>query len=329
MSQTPPRSIRSGVAARRLNAARNGLYYLSIIGMVVCAVLSALTFVEVDNTLLLGAIPLAPWLFLASAVVFAGLQNKVLLVAITIAAVGVVTVASPGSASPSAECSVARNNSGGTVLYSHNVLFGTADPELVVAQAADAGADIILFQEATADFIERVSPLLDRHPHVVIDGYQAVFSRHEVSSNGRSFGSPDVLGLLDTTIEAPEGELRLINVHATPPHIPDGRDTQIEQFAFLADALDVDNSSIPTIAMGDFNATPFDTRYRSLVDDDVTDAHDAVGCGLGVTWSPTAGLGPALLGLDHALTTGVEVEAFEIYDYAKSDHKGIAVLVQP
>lgn len=313
---------------RAIHAATNLIHRLSVVGVVLFGFLSLATFVEFDNTLLLGVVPLAPWLFLASALVFALLKNRVLVLAIGIAASGVIALSSPGSALPGANCSVVEGASGtSTVVYSHNVLFGRADADEVASQIADVAADIVLLQEAVPSFMERITPLLEDYPHVMADGYQAVFSRFEISDTDRAFDDRNVLGLLDTRIETSEGPLRVINVHATPPHIPGGRDEQVEQFASLRAAFAIDDAELPVLAMGDFNATPFDSRYRSLAADGVVDAHDAVGCGIGVSWSPLQGFGPALLGLDHALSSGAEAEVFEILDYAGSDHKGIAVAI--
>ena len=306
---------------------REQLRNLGVAGLVVLALLSALRFVEIDLFLLLAMTALAPWFFLALAIVVAGLTNWKALLVVLLGAAALVVVSVPGPVPPRTGCEVVGVvDTNEVVVYSHNTLFGSANPEKVAEQIARVEADIVFLQEADLSYSDQLAPFLDDYPHREQHGRQAVFSRWEVANAERFFTSQSgTPGILDMTVRAPVADLRLINVHASPPHIPVGRSAQREHFELLTE---IDGPK-PHLAMGDFNADPSDALFRSTVDrGGFVDAQQEVGCGFGVTWSPLKGLGPALLGLDHALVSeGATVEAFEILDYAGSDHKGIAVRV--
>ena len=300
---------------------------LGVVGLGLLAFLSVMRFVEIDFFLLLAMTALAPWAFLGLAIVVAGLTDWKALLVVVVAAGALVVVSIPGPVPPRTDCEVSGSNAlNEIVVYSHNTLFGTADPTELAEQVSAVEADIILLQEADAGFEQRLAALLDDYPHRAQLGLQAVLSRWELTDVERALPSQsDTQSLVGATVQAPGGDVRLINVHAAPPHIPGGRASQRVQFDGIAEI----ESPIPVLAMGDFNADPSDAFYRSFVErGGFVDAHQAVGCGFGVTWSPLPGVGPALLGLDHALVSkDFTVEAFQVLDYAGSDHKGIAVRV--
>ncbi len=309
----------------------------SILGVVLCVVLSALRYVSFDNVFLLGLVPVAPWFLLISALVLGATLSPRVLLATAIGSLVVVGLAMPGAAFPRTGCVIERENTAAPtdentiVVYSQNVLFGAADPEEVVAQVVAVDADVVVFQEAVTGFVDRISPRLVDHPHVVTVGNQTVASRWPINTAERLLFETDTHGLLDTTIDAPRGEVRLINVHATPPQVPAGRELQKRQFDFLAQVV-VDAGEMPVIAMGDFNATRADRSFRALFNSnggnsDAVDAHRTAGCGFGVTWTPFPGLGPSWIGIDHAVISGADVETFVVLDYAGSDHKATAVEV--
>ena len=300
-----------------------------------------LRYTNFNGTFFLGLVPLAPWLFLISLILVAVLAPTRVFLGALLAVCSAVVVALPGTVVPRTGCYVdgaQLDEARSAVVYSQNTLFGAASPEDMVAQIAEVDADIIVLQESVPDFIERFIPLVPEYSHVEEDGFQVILSRWEIEDIERvTFALPDdepvigtpTHGILDARIAAPWGDLRLINVHATPPQVPNGRQLQLRQFDFLEDAFDAENQnpSIPVIAIGDYNATPADSRYRAVREGAGIDAHQAVGCGFGVSWSPFPGVGPSLISIDHAVISGADVEAYEVLDYVGSDHKAIAVSV--
>ncbi len=302
----------------------------SLVVVVLSFVLAALRFVDVDQRILLGLVPVAPWIFLASSIVAAGLRTGRAFVVVVIASAVGVLLAMPGPVLPRTGCTTSGAiDDNDVVVYSHNAKVGRADAEMIAAQIASIDADIVVIQEAESEFIDRFAPLLDEHPHLTQVGWLAIFSRWEFGEDLTP--RPEIVGALNAVVETPAGALRVVNVHSPWPLKPGGRDVQVQQFALLSNVL-LENEAMPVVAIGDYNATPSDARYRSLASADpvcgeIVDAHREVGCGFGVTWAPVSGLRPSLLSIDHALVSGATVEGFEILDYAGADHKGIAVHV--
>lgn len=293
--------------------------------------LAALRFVEVDQRILLGLVPVAPWALVASALVAALLHSGQAFAGVAAVSVIAVGLAMPGTVLPRTGCSVqGQTVQGDVVIYSHNVLFGSADEQAILAQIESVDADVVVLQEADAEFVESIGLLLDEYPHRIQRGWQVTFSRWEFAADQQATES-DIVGALQVVVNTPAGPLRVVNVHSPWPLKPGGRDVQIQQFDLLSDVL-THNEAMPVVAIGDFNSTPSDARYRALASGDsargeIADAHRTAGCGFGVGWSPLPGVGPAVLSIDHTVVSGAQVESYEVLDYAGGDHKGIAVHV--
>ncbi len=323
-------SFQSG-AQLPLQFVKQIMFGVSLAFAVVSAGLTALRFVEVDQRLFLGLVPVAPWIFLLSVLVAAALHSRTLVGCVGVASVVAVAVAMPGTVLPRTGCSVPLDGvDNGIVLYSHNVQVSRGDQDALVAQIESVNADIVVLQEADAEFVESLGSGLANYPHRVQRGWQAIFSRWDVllEDDGQAF---DIVGALAVAVDTPAGQLRVVNVHSPWPLKPGGRDVQIQQFEQLGEIL-AENEAMAIVALGDFNATSADVRYRTLASGEsargqIVDAHREVGCGFGVGWSPNPGIGPALLGIDHAVVSGAHVESYEVLGYAGGDHKGIAVQI--
>lgn len=287
-----------------------------------------LRFVTLSNPFLIAIAALAPW-FLALGVVLTAFlfDKKFGAVALVVVVLGTV-IALPGAFLPRGGCDVDDTRTDGDiVIASQNVLFGLASPAEVAGQLSAVGPDIILLQEAEPGFVDQVVDGLDgQFEHRVQSDFQVILSQYPLTEgSGPDIDQSNVHTLLAATVATPAGELSLVNVHAAAPHVRGERPTQIAQFEFLAEQ----SQQAGLVAMGDFNSVNADRAFRTLLaDGGLVNAHSEVGCGFGVTWSPFRSLGPALLGLDHAVVgDGWEVEAFEVLGNAGSDHKGIAVRI--
>lgn len=301
---------------------------VSLAGAAVSAGLTVLRFIELDQRLLLGLVPIAPWIFVAFALLSASLYSRAVLAGAGVVSIAAVLAALPGPVLPRSGCNTFEaTGDRDVVVYSHNVFVSGADQQTIVAQIESVNADIVVLQEADSEFVESLALPFDEYPHRSQEGGQVTFSRWEFASDDEV--AVDIVGALDVSVDSPAGLLRVINVHSPWPLKPGGRDTQVQQFELLSEAL-ADNDAMPIVAIGDFNATPSDARYRSLASGDsargpIVDAHREAGCGFGVGWSPIPGVVPALLSIDHAIVAGASVENFQVLDYAGGDHKGIAV----
>ena len=328
-ARVPPTS---GNAAVPSGLVRRFILRVSPVAIGLSLVLTCLRFVEFDLWILLGLVPIAPWVFLAVSITTAAFYDRRAFVVVLIGSGLAVLLAMPGALMPRTGCTTANATAeNDVVVYSHNAKFGGANPDAIAAQIELLNADVVVIQEGVPDFIERFAPLLDEHPHFIQRGLLSVFSRWEFADDGGAVDAPDIVGALATVVDTPAGPIRVVNVHSPWPLLPGGRDVQIGQFELLSRVL-YENEAMPVVAIGDYNATPADARYRSLASADpargeIVDAHRVAGCGFGVTWTPLSGFRPSLLSLDHAIVSGASVEGFEILDSAGGDHKGIAVHV--
>ena len=298
---------------------------LSFVGLVGAIAVALLRFTNVEQSLLFGLVPIAPAVALGFLVLYGLLRDAVLFVLTLVMAVVIAGLWLPGTTIPRRGCTIESELAvESLVVMSHNLLIGNGEIDAVTEQIEMVKPGVLLLQEAGVDFTtELLSRIEADYPHVVWERGQVIASRWLLSD-------PNVVSLAGTskplilaTVEWPGGSFRIANFHANPPFTSELRASQRVQFTELQTAAYDDIE----LLMGDFNAPSSDKQYRALRSG-YKDAHRSVGCGLGTTWS-AFGRGPAILSIDHALTRGRVVPmSFEIFDYAGSDHKAIAVRVQ-
>ncbi len=285
-----------------------------------------LRYVAVDHPVLLLGAAIAPWGFVLSATAAAALQGRIHVLVVGFLSAALIGFALPGTVLPSTGCAV-QPDSQYTTVYSHNVLFGAADPAEIAPQAASVGADVIVLQEANRAFTDRVHDAVAEGWSLVHVGHLAVLSRFELSDAVQRPPSTSVHALLAVEVETPHGSLPLLNVHTIPPHVPGARPTQRAQFVEIGQWGEATGG----LALGDFNATTADRRLLAAVErGGYADSHEIAGCGVGATWSPAPSRVPAILRLDRAyVSRDWAIESYEVLGYAGSDHKAIAVQVRP
>lgn len=313
---TPPGGLR-----RLRIATRN----LAVLATAVFASLTAARFVDFDNLLLLGLVAVVP-LLLAMSVLAVGFLSGRRFAVVSLALVVLVSVlALPGTVVPRVGCTVgASPGNEAVIVMSHNVFLSNSDPAALLAQIERVNPDVLLLQESSGQlFDELYVDLSRRYEHVLSSGLQFVVSRWELSDRfeaGTSSG-----GALVASVDTPRGLIRIANVHPSAPTTLDRRANQRLEYQQMRQWRE---SESVDVVMGDFNAGASHAIYRSVVSDGYVDAHREAGCGTGLTWSPNVERIPAALSLDHALVNQrLSVEAFQVLDFAGSDHKAIAVEV--
>jgi endonuclease/exonuclease/phosphatase (EEP) superfamily protein YafD len=209
-----------------------------------------------------------------------------------------------------------------------NLLFSNPRVDEVANAIANLDADVITFSEFTAEHRDTLlaSAIADEYPYQInrdglYAGGMAVWSRLPISEGD----SPDTTNrTIDATIDGPDGTVRIMAVHPpTPIHDLARWQQEIEGIGEAADA-----ASLPTLAIGDFNASYWHPVFRELLDRGLTDAHIAVGQGWSTSW-PTDEPFPPFVRLDHAVTNaGLVSTAVEDFDVPGSDHVGFVVTVR-
>jgi endonuclease/exonuclease/phosphatase (EEP) superfamily protein YafD len=197
---------------------------------------------------------------------------------------------------------------------------------------ADA-ADVVVVQELTPQHADglRAAGLLDAMPHHVLDpqpGYHGsgLYARWPIT-DAEVF---DVygMGMAAATVHGPVGAVQVVAVHVINP----ARDAMMPVWQAQLDWLaeHIRRSDLPVVLAGDYNATMDHRGLRVLSAAGLTDAHDAAGRGLGLTWPRRsyrgAGRWPALpvMRLDHVFVPpALGVRAVRTATSAGSDHRRV------
>lgn len=229
-------------------------------------------------------------------------------------------VIAPGQPSPAPDASEIR-------VAAVNLLFSNP----VVGDAADdlveIDPDVIVFSEYTLEHQRTLlaHPLAERYAHQLNrDGRfargMAVWSKFPIGDveppgeNSRT---------VETTLNGPDGTMRLFSVHPPTP-IFDFASWTHELSRIGRHAADAEE---PVLVVGDFNASYWHPIFRDLLDRGLVDAHMAHGAGWSTSW-PTDETIPPFVRLDHALTgNGLVSTGVEDFRVPGSDHAGLVVTV--
>jgi endonuclease/exonuclease/phosphatase (EEP) superfamily protein YafD len=196
----------------------------------------------------------------------------------------------------------------------------------VVDRLAALDADVIGFSEYTEAHaaILLASDLADAYPYrrEYASGYAsgaALWSRYPFEeTDGPGTASFSVSAVLDV-----DGtEVRVLTVHTrTPLFNRGGWERDMARIAATVRATD-----LPTIVVGDFNASYWHPQFRAMLDDGgLREAHHERGAGWRATW-PSDRWFPPLFRLDHALVNdGVAVRDADDFGVPGSDHDGVIV----
>lgn len=208
-----------------------------------------------------------------------------------------------------------------------NVLHSNASPDQAVADILATDADVIAFSEIT-DTIHRHA---ERHPNAENWPHRV----HDLRDGPRGIALWSKTPLADATIEPMhdchaviaviDGDVRVqvLAIHPMAPVSPQKTRDWGPSLATIGRHL-VD-SALPTVAIGDYNATHWHPPMRRLYRQGVHSAHLRVGRFLSATFPVGRRLRPFVL-LDHALvTTDVQVHELTHLEVTGSDHRGIVV----
>ncbi len=191
--------------------------------------------------------------------------------------------------------------------------------------AAELDADVISVQELTPVLAARLdAELRASRPHAVLVA--------GLGFNGSRIYS--ALPLEDLTAEPLPGSFALpqaavavsgappvvlSDVHTPPPTGPDATALWSDDLGALPGAADAPLR----ILAGYFNATLDQAELRKLIERGYTDAADAQGAGLSMTWPSDRRL-PPLVAIDHVLADErIEIVAASVHDLPGSDHRAL------
>ena len=244
-----------------------------------------------------------------------------LLGVVGLALVAPVVFADGPAAAPGAE---------GVEVVSVNLLYTNPDVDAVADLLVDRDADVVVFTEYTEEHHARLvdSALALGYTHRLVRPGPgalgvAVWSRLELDARA---GPPTVNHSVDVLVDGPDGAFRLLGVH-TPTPVYDFH-PWLDDLSTIEEAAGA-APSLPTLVIGDFNASYWHPAFRQILDVGFTDAHIAAGEAFSGSW-PAGGAVPAFVRLDHALTGfGLVSTSVDDFPIPGSDHTGFEVTVAP
>lgn len=237
-------------------------------------------------------------------------------------------------------------------ILSYNTGQDLPDYDEVDKLVRESGADIVILQEITHDYITGYWPeMLAMYPYQVYGPLQGekqvgmgILSRYPVielsnfklADNGLVFQQRALVNIDDRVVA-------LYNIHLTFPWIrvrPDPVFSRLPWFVYDDEVLreEVDNlamlirnEQIPVIAAGDFNLTDQSSDYQRITSL-LIDSYRDVGFGLGCTWPdnlvPALGIRPAipLVRVDYIFHSGgIRSVAADVLQSNGSDHRPVVV----
>ncbi len=206
-----------------------------------------------------------------------------------------------------------------------NCYFENPTPATTAAAMAATDADVLVMVEYTPQLHDAlVAVLHDDYPYRLerarLDGGGvAVWSRFPVLTGGitRVSDRPTV----DVTIDVHGRTVRVLGVHTFPPtHNAKDWQQQLRDIGTTAG-----DSSLPTVIVGDFNASWWHPSFRALLHQGWRDTHQTLGQGWGASWPANRGwLPPPFVRIDHALfRSPVTPIAIRDLHVPGSDHVGL------
>jgi endonuclease/exonuclease/phosphatase family metal-dependent hydrolase len=217
-------------------------------------------------------------------------------------------------------------------VLSVNMFFGQADAEVIVALVRQAGPDVLLVQELTADAITRLKQagLDDLMPYTQQElregsnsGGSGIYARYPLRDGPAV--PPTLMAQPTALLELPDGAaVELVCVHPCSPGVRRwGGPTRWRAELGVLPAP----GKLPRVLAGDFNATLDHAAFRAVLRLGYADAAQQTGNALVPTWGlPGKG---ALFALDHVLVNrGCAVRAFAVHTVPRSDHRAVYAEIQ-
>jgi endonuclease/exonuclease/phosphatase (EEP) superfamily protein YafD len=212
-------------------------------------------------------------------------------------------------------------------VMSANVLRGSGDAEILVANAREHRVDLLCVQELTPEFAAQLDGLgITRLlPHRVLSVQEGVsgsgiYARYPL----RRIPLADEASSSASASVAPGIAIEASSIHTLPvPASPSGVDGWGEALRQLPDAS-VDGPI--RVLAGDFNATLDQSEFRDLLGRGYHDAGERMGEGLTPTWPEIRGQNRYLpVTIDHVLydRDRVGVTDYAVLDLPGSDHRTV------
>ncbi|MFN2538079.1 MAG: endonuclease/exonuclease/phosphatase family protein [Mycobacteriales bacterium] len=209
-----------------------------------------------------------------------------------------------------------------------NLRYGGADPFRIVRLVQSQHVDVLATQELTQSAADdlRGAGLRTELPYFTgtpdpksgPDG-TGLWSRYPLTAQQEwslRFSAPGAV------VHTPGGDVLFRAVHAAPP-VADERGVYRSDYDGILRDTRALPRSLPTVVLGDFNATLDNSLLRSLMDGRFRDAGEKAGSGFLRTWGWAPG-SLSLLDLDHVFVDSrFGVRSTAVYNLPRSDHDAL------
>ncbi|MDQ6728308.1 MAG: endonuclease/exonuclease/phosphatase family protein [Actinomycetota bacterium] len=298
--------------------------------MAALALVAAARLVAWDSrSVLVGLDALTPVLFLPAwpvAVAAAAGRRPWLCTAATLVVVAHIGFMLP-ELSASTPVAAAARSAPSFRLFDANVFTGNTDAAGYAAEITRQRPDLVILEEPTPAFVAA----LEQTGALAPLPYRLEVSRSDPFTSLVASRWPlrdaDVLSVdgrpitRRATIDPAGRSLQLLAVHVVAP-LGGDRAEWARELRAVRDAVAAASASGPVLVAGDFNATWGNRPFRALLDAGLTDAAAARGEPLEMTWPRNIRVVPAMLRIDHVLTTrGLTVTRIRTGSGHGSDHR--------
>lgn len=144
-----------------------------------------------------------------------------------------------------------------------NVHVGNRDPRPLLDWLAKNPADVVVLLELTPAYAQALEAASPDYPHRELLPDDSPFGIGLLSrrplAGFETHASADDIPFLLAMLDTPQGQARLIAVHPMPPLQPHWR----HERDLLLDVAARDSRELPTLVVGDLNATPWSTALLS------------------------------------------------------------------
>lgn len=216
-----------------------------------------------------------------------------------------------------------------------NILFGQADPAVVVSEVRAREVDVLTVNELTDDAVPRLGaagldaelPYRYLRPMEWGGGGTGIWSRHPLTEETEHLGF--VLNMVSARVHEPgQRPFTVVAAHPIPPWPRPQSTIWNREMGEVRDILQrLRAKGEPVIVGADFNATYDHAQFRALVGDGYRDAAEQAGAGVLATY-PADRWWPPLLAIDHILVAGATAIGIEVVELPGSDHRGVGATVE-
>lgn len=205
-------------------------------------------------------------------------------------------------------------------LLSHNThyqaqldIIATQNPDIIALQEYSPGWDSVLSSQLSSNYPYSITEPIASNFGI------AIYSKHPITDGAVEIFSTKSFPAISADIQIGESTIRVMSIHPPPPvnkHTYLNRNQYMERIALESKALDG-----AVLVMGDFNTTPWTSRFNDMLKTGGL-RNASAGFGFNPTW-PTGQIA-LQIPIDHILINEkIGVDHFETIHLEGSDHRSV------